>query len=128
MRGSVTVVSVAACLAQSMLMADRAAAASYFCAPQPIKLGSYRPDDTSEELDIRVKLPLDRFWFDDRTGDYQADGAALEPKKLTVPLAGAPRTSLAFLVQATFDAGQCVASGMGIHPTKTNEATESITK
>lgn len=128
MRGSVTAMSVAACLAQSGLVADQAMAASYFCAAQPIKLGTYRPDDSSDELDIRVKLPLDRFWFDDRTGDYQAEGAALEPGKLTVPLAGSPRTSLAFMVQATFDAGQCVASAMGIHPTKTNDATESMTK
>jgi hypothetical protein len=122
--------SIAACLAQPLLVADRASAASYFCTPVPIKIGSYRPEDADDELDIRVHLPIGSFWFDDQTGDYQADGGGhLEPGKLTVPLPATPiADSLSVMVRGTFDAGQCVASGMGVHPTRTNEATESRPK
>ena len=125
MRGPVTAMSVAACLMQPMVT-DRVSAASYFCVPGPIKIGSFRPDDAEDELDIRVRLPIGSFWFDDQTGDYQSDGDGLEPGRLTVPLPTTPTAdSLSVMVRGTFDAGQCVTSGMGIHPTTTNTATES---
>jgi hypothetical protein len=127
--------SVAACLAPAVLVADQAAAASYFCEPKPIKLGSYRPDDADKDLDIRLTLPVEPFWFDDQTGDYQAEGEdGPELGKLAIPIESAPNYgsifafSLPFKVRVTFEAGQCVASAMGVHPTKTNEATESMTK
>lgn len=127
--------------APSLASLDRASAASYFCSPAPIKLGSYRPDDTDEELDITVRFPDQTpFWLDDQSGDYQgfAGGVVgpLERAKVTVPLdaererralgwpgkatelsgAERERASLGLIVAGMFQFGQCLPSPMGVVP------------
>jgi hypothetical protein len=94
----------------------------------PIQIGTYRPDDAEDELDIKVRFP--QFWFDDQTGDYQAnDSDQFEPQKLAVPLTATQESDvLSTLVKWTFEAGLCVPAEMGVHPTTTDDATESMTK
>ena len=114
--------SILALSVYAVLPAEHAMAASYFCVPEAIDIGSYRPDDASNEQRISVQLPEKTpFWFDDQTGDYvsYADGAvgSIEPHRLRMPLAWPPSgKGLETQVAVTFNAGQCLPSQLGVVP------------
>jgi len=115
-------VAIAAWTPQSAWLIDEASGASYFCSPAPIKLGSYRPDDSDEELDISVRAPdASPFWFDDQTGDYIAlqNGkiGPLESRKVRLPLEMRQGgESVGNTAAFAFLAGQCAAAEMGVVP------------
>ena len=123
MRLSTATVLIPMGIVFALIPAGEANSKSFFCKPEPIKLGSYRPSDGQVDLDILVRFPnASPFWFDDDTGDYASfDHAAairIEPAKIRVPLtlSFSSADKLSNLAAVSVASGQCVEAEIGLLP------------
>lgn len=128
-RSTVALVARASVAAATLFALPNAASAkSYFCAPKPVKLGSYRPDESSPEVDINVSVrDAFDFWFDDMNGDFISyEKGTIGPlRRGLIELPIPARKYLDYpsvVVNYAVMANQCVIAPMGVLPAAAQRA------